>query len=125
MHASFLIEMIEKTVELMEEDNTTLTKSMMELGQKHVAFGVTPSYFPLMTDALIKMLKDVCSSFSADEETAFKACMEALIADMIQGQQSIDKGLAATKKIVVIQSWEKLTKIDEYQSRGGVLLFQQ
>eukprot|EP00529_Nitzschia_sp_RCC80_P022249 CAMPEP_0113507866 /NCGR_PEP_ID=MMETSP0014_2-20120614/36697_1 /TAXON_ID=2857 /ORGANISM="Nitzschia sp." /LENGTH=480 /DNA_ID=CAMNT_0000403511 /DNA_START=389 /DNA_END=1827 /DNA_ORIENTATION=- /assembly_acc=CAM_ASM_000159 len=124
MHASFLMEMIEKTVSLMEEDNKTLTKSMMELGQKHVAFGVTPSYFPLMTDALIKMLKDMLPSFSADEESAFKACMEALIADMVKGQQSIDKGLAATKKVVVINSWEKLTKIDDYESKGGVLLFQ-
>jgi hemoglobin-like flavoprotein len=125
MHASFLMEMIEKTVELMEEDNTTLTKSMMELGQKHVAFGVTPSYFPLMTAALIKMLKVMVPSFSEKEETAFNAVMSALIADMIKGQKSIDKGLAATKKVVVIQSWEKLTKIESYEHKGGILLFQQ
>ena len=60
------MDMIERTVELMEDDNTTLTKNMMELGQEHVAFGVTPSYFPLMTDALVKMMKDMVPNTLSD-----------------------------------------------------------
>jgi hypothetical protein len=51
--------------------------------------------------------------------------MAVLIADMVRGQRTIDKGLAAAKKFVVVESWKKLTKISGYQEKGGILLFQK
>jgi hemoglobin-like flavoprotein len=126
LHASFLMEMMEKTVQMLGDDNETLTKNLTDLGQKHVSFGVTPQYFPYMTDALIVMLKEMLGSgFTDDDKQAFENVMAVLIADMVRGQRTIDKGLAAAKKFVVVESWKKLTKVPNYQEKGGILLFQK
>ena len=45
LHSKFLLEMMEKTIGLLGEDNETLTKNLTELGKKHVSFGVTPGKF--------------------------------------------------------------------------------
>lgn len=125
LHASFLMEMMEKTVQMLGDDNETLTKNLTELGQKHVSFGVTPQYFPYMTDALLVMLKELLGDqFTPDDKEAFETVMAVLIADMVQGQRTVDKGLAAAKKFVVVESWKKLTKVPSYQEKGGILLFQ-
>ncbi|KAG7346610.1 globin-like protein [Nitzschia inconspicua] len=124
-HASFLMEMVEKTVQMLGDDNETLTNNLTELGQKHVSFGVTPQYFPYMTDALVVMLKEMLGSdFTDDDKQAFENVMAVLIADMVRGQRSIDKGLAAAKKFLVVESWLKLTKLPNYHEKGGILLFQ-
>lgn len=118
--------MMEKTVQMLGDDNETLTKNLTELGQKHVSFGVTPQYFPYMTDALIVMLKEMLGGdFTDDDKQAFENVMAVLIADMVRGQRTIDKGLAAAKKFIVVESWKKLTKVPDYQQKGGILLFQK
>eukprot|EP00339_Tiarina_fusa_P021707 CAMPEP_0117047462 /NCGR_PEP_ID=MMETSP0472-20121206/32804_1 /TAXON_ID=693140 ORGANISM="Tiarina fusus, Strain LIS" /NCGR_SAMPLE_ID=MMETSP0472 /ASSEMBLY_ACC=CAM_ASM_000603 /LENGTH=651 /DNA_ID=CAMNT_0004760179 /DNA_START=106 /DNA_END=2061 /DNA_ORIENTATION=- len=125
IHASFLMEMMEKTVGILGEDDETLTTSLIELGQRHVSFGVKGEYFPFMTNALIYMLKELLGAdFSTDDEQAFEHVMAMLIADMIRGQRTVDKDLAGAKKEVVVQSWSKLTKILGYEKKGGILLFQ-
>ena len=126
LHAAFLMEMVEKTIQMLGDDNETLTKNLTELGQKHVSFGVTPQYFPYMTDALVVMLKEMLGNDFTDEcKQAFETVMAVLIADMVRGQRTIDKGLVAAKKVVVVDSWRKLSKIPDYQEKGGILLFQK
>lgn len=126
LHASFLMEMMEKTVKILGEDNETLTKNLTDLGQKHVSFGVTPKHFPYMTDALLVMLKEMLGDgFTAEDKQAFENVMAVLIADMVRGQRTIDKGLAAAKKVVVVESWKKLTQVPDYQEKGGIILFQK
>ena len=126
LHASFLVEMIEKTVQMLGDDNETLTKNLTELGQKHVSFGVSPDYFPYMTDSLIVMLKEMLGDeFTADDQACFENVMAVLIADMVRGQRTVDKGLAAAKKFVVVGSWNKLTKLPDYEEKAGILLFQK
>jgi hemoglobin-like flavoprotein len=126
LHAAFLMEMVEKTIQMLGDDNETLTKNLTELGQKHVSFGVTPQYFPYMTDALVVMLKEILGNdFTDEDKQAFETVMAVLIADMVRGQRTIDKGLVAAKKFVVVESWKKLSKIPDYQEKGGILLFQK
>jgi hemoglobin-like flavoprotein len=126
MHATFLVEMIESTVDMLGDDNETLEKSLTELGKKHVTFGVLPEYFPHMTDALIIMLKQLLGDdFSETDHKAFENVLAVLIADMVKGQRSVDKGLAVANKSAVTMSWQKLMKLPNYQQRGGIILFQQ
>jgi hemoglobin-like flavoprotein len=125
-HATFLMEMMERTVEMLGDDNDKLTEALTDLGKKHVAFGVLPEYFPYMTEALIVMLKELLGDrFSNDDQKAFENVLAVLIADMVKGQRKVDKGLAAANKSVVIESWAKLTKLDNYEERAGILLFQK
>jgi hemoglobin-like flavoprotein len=120
------MEMMENTVGILGEDDATLTKSLTELGQRHVSFGVRGEYFPFMTNALIFMLNELLGDdFSSDDEQAFEHVMAMLIADMIRGQRAVDKDLAGAKKVTVVESWSKLTQIMGYEKKGGILLFQQ
>lgn len=126
MHAEFLVEMIEKTIGMLGEDDETLEENLIHLGQRHVAFGVHPEHFPYMTKALIHMLKEMLESdFSKEEEDAFEHVMAMLIADIVRGQRTVDKDLSANKKEIVTASWEKLTKVHDYEQRGGIMLFQK
>ena len=52
-HASFLINMIEKALNMLGEEDEELTKMMMELGVKHFRYGVQPDYFEYMIQCII------------------------------------------------------------------------
>jgi hemoglobin-like flavoprotein len=127
MHAKFLVQMIHKTVDLLGVDDDMLTENMVELGKKHVAYGVKPEYFPFMTEALLIMLKQMLQHrFTDTDKQAWENVLAVLIADMVKGQRKIDKGLvAACNKKIVINSWIKLTRVDNYEERAGSILFQK
>lgn len=126
VHAEFLIEMIEKTINLLGEDDETLEETLVALGQRHVAFGVMPEHFPHMTKALIHMLKEMMGDdFSKSDEEAFEHVMALLIADMVKGQRKVDKDLSANKKEIVTASWAQLAAIPGYEHKGGIMLFQK
>lgn len=126
VHAEFLIEMIEKTINLLGEDDETLEEVLTSLGQRHVAFGVAPQHLPYMTKALIHMLKEMMGDdFSKDDEKAFDHVMALLIADMVKGQRKVDKDLSANKKEIVTASWAQLASTPDYQLKGGIMLFQK
>lgn len=126
-HAVFLIEMIDKTVNMLGVDNDTLHENLMELGKKHVTFGVEPDYFPVMTQAIKLMLKDLLGSeeFKYEDEKAWDKVLTALIADMMKGQRSLDKGLAANNKSSVVTSWRLLAQQPNYEEHAGVILFKK
>ena len=125
IHSSFLIEMMEKTMDMLGDDDETLFEAMTALGQKHVSFGVQPEWFPYMTTALIHVMKSLLNDFTKEEEVAFEHVMAVLIADLIRGQRTVNKDLAAAKKDIVTASWEKFSQIPDYEMKGGVRLFQQ
>lgn len=45
-HAAYFIQMIDKALGMLGPDIELLTEILLELGQKHVAYGVKPEYFP-------------------------------------------------------------------------------
>ena len=45
-HAKYFIQMIDKALGMLGPDIELLTEILMELGVKHVAYGVKPEYFP-------------------------------------------------------------------------------
>ena len=57
-HASHLISMIDTTVNMLGPDIEMLTEIMLELGAKHVRYGVTPTMFPIMGQCLLLTLEE-------------------------------------------------------------------
>jgi hemoglobin-like flavoprotein len=127
MQAVFFFAMIDKTVGMLGVNNDQLTKMLTDLGKKHVAYGVKPEYFPFMTESLLIMLKETLGDkFSDTNQEAWKAVFGVLIADMVKGQQTIDKGLVASEnKAIVIDVWKRLTFVKSYKEDGGIILFQK
>jgi hemoglobin-like flavoprotein len=56
-HAKHLIQMIDSALNMLGPDAEMLREIMMELGTKHIQYGVTPNMFPIMGRSLIEMLK--------------------------------------------------------------------
>jgi hemoglobin-like flavoprotein len=125
-HAAFLISMIDKTVNMLGVDNAELTETLTGLGKMHVTYGVQASYFPMMTESIVFMLKNqLGNEFQHSDNSAWRHVLSSLIAAMIKGQRSLDKGLAASNKHKVIATWRSLMQQKNYEEQAGVILFTQ
>lgn len=125
-HATFLLIMIEKAVGMLGQDDAELTKTLLELGKKHVTYGVRPEYFPFMTKSIIKMMKEILGSeFTTADEDAWNDILSLFIADIVRGERMLDMGLAATHKEVTDTNWTKLKEIDDYDEVAGMSVFRK
>ena len=125
-HASFLLSMIGKTVGMLGEDNEELTKDLLELGKKHVTYGVKAEYFPYMTKSIIIMMKKMLGSeFTPTEEQAWNDILSVLIADMVKGQRTLDIGLAAAHKNITNKNWNQIAEVEDYDEVCGILVFEK
>lgn len=89
-HAAFLVEMIEKALNMLGENDEELTIMLSDLGAKHVRYGVKPEYFNHMKSAIIAMLHEkLTMKFTADDEHAWDEVLSALISDMTKAQREL------------------------------------
>jgi hemoglobin-like flavoprotein len=79
--------------------------------------GVKAEFFPLMGEAMIQMMRDCLrDGFSPTIEAAWKEVFAALSGEMIN---------AMNDDITVINSWNQLKKLDNYEEEAGVILFRR
>lgn len=89
-HAVFLVEMLEKALNMLGENDDELTFMLMELGQKHVRYGVKPDYFVHMKKAIIAMLHEKLTiKFTEEDVNAWDEVLGALISDMTKAQREL------------------------------------
>ena len=90
-HAAFLIEMVEKALNMLGESDAELTIMMRDLGEKHVKYGVKPEYFPYMKRAISKMMQEKLTvKFRDEDKHAWDEVLTALIADMTKAQREME-----------------------------------
>jgi Globin len=89
MHASYLIQMIDTALNMLGPDIELLTEMLYDLGDKHVRYGVKPSYFPIMGEALVATLEECLGNdkFSNEMKESWVEVYNTLSADMIAGQK--------------------------------------
>jgi len=93
VHATFIIEMVEKALTMLGKDEVELKSFMEELGRKHIIYGVKPEHMPHMSDSIVHMLNEVLGgmgAFSAEEEDAWKKVLAALVANMTKAQREVE-----------------------------------
>ena len=126
MHACFLMEMIDSTIQMLGKDDEKLSQALVALGKKHSTYGVKPEFFPFMTDSIVAMMKSkLGSDFSPAEEDAWVQVFGVLIEDIVAAQEALSIEEAAKNKAVVAATWSKFTSIKNYEEVGGVVLFSQ
>ena len=82
--------MIDKALGMLGPDIELLTDVLLELGEKHVGFGVKPEYFPSMGRSLLAALKSsLGDAFTEEVKSAWVEVYGALSYDMIRGQKKI------------------------------------
>ena len=87
-HAQNFIQMIDKALGMLGPDIELLTEILLELGKKHVNYGVKPAYFPSMGIALIDSVHSVLGSEFTDEiKDSWQEVFGALSYDMIRAQK--------------------------------------
>lgn len=85
-HSVYLLEMIDTALNMLGPDIELLTEIMMDLGKKHIRYGVTPEMFPAMRDALVATLTDsLGDDFTAAAREAWIETYKELSGDMIRG----------------------------------------
>ncbi|GKY90424.1 hypothetical protein MPSEU_000016200 [Mayamaea pseudoterrestris] len=91
MHASYLIQMIDTALNMLGPDYELLTDILLELGAKHVRFGVKPDMFPVMGLCLIATLEETLEdgAITPAAKRAWLETYDALAADMIRGQKEV------------------------------------
>jgi len=89
-HAGYFISMIDKALGMLGPDIELLTEILMELGVKHVSYGVEPEYFPSMGRALIHSIQDTLGEkhFTPEIKDSWVEVYGALSYDMIRAQKN-------------------------------------
>ena len=89
-HAKYFIQMIDKALSMLGPDIEILTEILMELGEKHVRYGVKPEYFPSMGRALIEAVgEQLGDSFKPSIKADWVEVYGALSYDMIRAQKNV------------------------------------
>jgi hemoglobin-like flavoprotein len=103
VHASFIVEMVEKALEMLGKDDTELAEFLEDLGRKHIEYGVTPDHMPFMADSIILMLQTILGKdgdFSKSDEEAWGVVLSALVANMSKAQRGMEmKKIADAMKV--------------------------
>jgi hemoglobin-like flavoprotein len=90
MHSAFLVNMIEKALNMLGVDDDELTVLMSDLGRKHVIYGVKADYFPHMHKAIKSMLREMLEiKFTLKDEDAWDEILSVLISDMTKAQREM------------------------------------
>jgi methyl-accepting chemotaxis protein len=90
-HAKLFIQMIDRALGLLGPEFDMLTEILLELGAKHVRFGVKPEYFPSMGRALIDSIALNLGEekFTSEIKSDWVEVYSALSYDMIRGQRTV------------------------------------
>lgn len=90
-HAQYFIEMIDNALGMLGPDIELLTEILVELGKKHVKYGVKPEYFPIMGRAL---LETIAANVREDQFT------EAIKADWLEIYSALSYDMIRARKLV-------------------------
>jgi len=87
-HARYFIQMIDKALGMLGPDIELLTEILLDLGKKHMGYGVKPEYFPSMGRALIHAVKaSLGDKFTEEMKDSWLEVFSALSYDMIRAQK--------------------------------------
>ena len=90
-HAKYFIQMIDRALGMLGPDIELLTEILMELGEKHVRYGVKPEFFPSMGRALIEAVDNNLgeNEFTDEIKANWHEVYGALSYDMIRAQKRV------------------------------------
>lgn len=116
-HARYMIQMLDKALNLLGPDVELLEEILTSLGKTHARIGVQTRFFPFMEEALLETLQQTLgSSFTPVTENNWKIVYGALSSAMIKAMHS---------ETLVLDSWAKLKQVDNYEEVAGSLLFRE
>ena len=92
MHAIYMIQMLDTSLNMIGPDLELLTEIMYDLGVKHARYGVEENMYAVMGVSLITALKETLGKdFTDVTEEAWLEMYRELTDDMIRGERSMER----------------------------------
>jgi hemoglobin-like flavoprotein len=123
IHARSMFDMIDSAVGFLGPDLDPLTEDLIELGKRHVGYGVEAQYLPIMGKALEYALEETLGAkFTRRHKESWHVVFEFMISKMEIGIKKITD-VRYNNVMDVTESWDKLKMTPNYQDVAGELIF--
>jgi len=143
-HSTAMVDMIDDAIDFLSFDPETLKLQLIQLGERHVTYGVNPDYFPTMAKAIQHAMSAVLGDdFSLEHRKAWTVVLDFMISEMIVGvekktqsrherafEYTFDTETTHTADNInynnvmdVTMSWARLKEIENYKDVAGESIF--
>jgi hypothetical protein len=88
-HAKVFVRMFDRAVDMLGPESELITEILMDLGKDHAKFGVKPTHYPSMGQALMTVLEQILGAdeFNAETRNSWVEVYQAMSYDMIRAQR--------------------------------------
>lgn len=87
--ARVVVDMIDCAVNFLGPDMDSLTEDLLDLGKRHLRYGVHPDFLPVMAKAIVHTLKTMLGTrFADDDMKAWESILQFMVAQMKIGMAS-------------------------------------
>jgi hemoglobin-like flavoprotein len=86
-HADSMVDMMDMAVSLLGPDLDPLAEDLVDLGQRHIAYGVKLEYLPIMERAVLHAMEEMIPKFSSKDRKSWELVFHFMISNMIKGMR--------------------------------------
>jgi hemoglobin-like flavoprotein len=88
VHARAVFDMVDMAVSLLGPDLDPLADELVDLGQRHIAYGVSKEYLPVMENAVLYALEELLDSkFSKADRYSWQVVFRFIISNRMEGMK--------------------------------------
>lgn len=88
VHARQMVDMIDMAVGFLGPDLDPLTEDLIDLGKRHIGYGVESEYLPVMERAVVYTLEELLGNgFTRDDRNAWGVIFHFMITHMVAGMK--------------------------------------
>lgn len=83
-----MVDMIDCAVGLLGPDLDPLKEDLLDLGKRHISYGVSSDYFPVMEKAVMYMLEELLDDMlTKKDRQAWQVIFHFMISNMMKGMK--------------------------------------
>jgi hemoglobin-like flavoprotein len=85
-HADSMVDMVDMAVSLLGPDLDPLAEDLVDLGKRHIAYGVKMEYLPIMERAVLYAMEEMLKgSFTPKDRRSWQLVFHFMITNMVKG----------------------------------------
>lgn len=87
-HADSMVDMMDMAVSLLGPDLDPLAEDLVDLGKRHIAYGVRLEYLPIMERAVLHAMEEMLQkNFTSKDRRSWELVFHFMITNMIKGMR--------------------------------------
>ena len=88
VHADSMVDMMDMAISLLGPDLDPLAEDLVELGKRHIAYGVKLEFLPIMERAVLHAMDEMLTSnFTSKDRRSWQLVFHFMITNMVKGMQ--------------------------------------